>query len=61
MDMMNNTESKGKIHFGSFSRNSKIGLNGARRDLEALIKINFFSLFFALTFLIFFSQSASQE
>jgi len=53
MEMINSTEIRGKAHLDSCSNNSKIGLNGARRELEALVEINFFS-FLLLFFLYFF-------
>ena len=53
MEMINSTEIRGKAHLDSCSNNSKIGLNGARREL-ALVEINFFS-FLLLFFLYFFS------
>ena len=54
MEMINSTEIRGKAHLDSCSNNSKIGLNGARLELEALVEINFFS-FLLLFFLYFFS------
>ena len=51
MEMINSTEIRGKAHLDSCSNNSKIGLNGARRELEALVEINFFSFFFYFSFI----------
>ena len=60
MEMIKSTEIRNKAHLGSCSNHSKIELNGARREVEALVEINFF-FFFAFIFLYFFSLSASQE
>ena len=54
MEMIDRTEISGKAHLDSCTNNNKIGLNGARRELEALVEINFFS-FLLLFFLYFFS------
>jgi len=53
MEMIKSTEIRNKAHLDSCSNHSKIGLNGARREVEALVEINFFS-FLLLFFLYFF-------
>ena len=53
MEMIDRTEISGKAHLDSCTNNNKIGLNGARRELEAQVEINFFS-FLLLFFLYFF-------
>ena len=58
MKMIKSTKIRNKAHLDSCSNHSKIELNGARREVEALVEINFF---FSFIFFIFFSLSASQE
>ena len=57
MEMIYSTEIRG---WTVAATTAKIELNGARREVEALVEINFFS-FLLLFFLYFFSLSASQE
>jgi len=51
MEMIKSTEIRNKAHLDSCSNHSKIGLNGARREVEALVEINFFSFFYFFLFL----------
>jgi len=59
MEMINSTEIRGKHTWTVAATTTKIGLNGIRRELEALVEINFF--FFYFYFSDIFSLSASQE